>query len=83
MIGHADFTHQSITMATHLNPNQVQLADLYGGREHVKDLSGWKEIRLKMLRIRNQVLARMITRQTLIQSILSAVCNRGNPMTKL
>ena len=43
MIGHADFTHQSITMATHLNPNQVQLADIYGGsRERVKDLSGWE-----------------------------------------
>ena len=43
MTGHADFTHQSITMATHLNPNQVQLADIYGGsREHVKDLSGWE-----------------------------------------
>ena len=41
--GHADFTHQSITMATHINPNQVQLADIYGGsREHVKDLSGWE-----------------------------------------
>ena len=40
--GHADFTHQSITMATHLNPNQVQLADIYGGRDHVKDLSGWE-----------------------------------------
>ena len=40
--GHADFTHQSITMATYLNPNQVQLADVYGGREHVKDLSGWE-----------------------------------------
>ena len=40
--GHADFTHQSITMATHLNPNQVQLANLYGGRERVKDLSGWE-----------------------------------------
>ena len=40
--GHADFTHQSITMATHLNPNQVQLADVYGGREHVKDISGWE-----------------------------------------
>lgn len=40
--GHADFTHQSITMATHFNPNQVQLADVYGGREHVKDLSGWE-----------------------------------------
>ena len=39
---HADFTHQSITMATHLNPNVVQLSDLYGGREHVKDLSGWE-----------------------------------------
>ena len=41
-VGHADFTHQSITMATHLNPNQAQLADLYGGRERVKDLSGWE-----------------------------------------
>ena len=40
--GHADFTHQSITMAIHLNPNQVQLSDLYGGRERVKDLSGWE-----------------------------------------
>ena len=41
--GHADFTNQSITMATHLNPNQVQLADIYGGsRERVKDLSGWE-----------------------------------------
>ena len=40
--GHADFIHQSITMATHLNPNQVQLSDLYGGRERVKDLSGWE-----------------------------------------
>ena len=40
--GHADFTHQSLTMATHLNPNQVQLADVYGGRENVKDLSGWE-----------------------------------------
>ena len=40
--GHADFTHQSITMATHLNPNQVQLSDFYGGRENVKDLSGWE-----------------------------------------
>lgn len=40
--GHADFTHQSITMATHLNPNQVQLSDLYGGRDRVKDLSGWE-----------------------------------------
>ncbi|KXU03729.1 T7SS effector LXG polymorphic toxin [Streptococcus oralis] len=41
-VGHADFTHQSITMATHLNPNQAQLSDLYGGRERVKDLSGWE-----------------------------------------
>ena len=40
--GHADFTHQSITMATHLNTNQIQLADIYGGRERVKDLSGWE-----------------------------------------
>ena len=40
--GHADFTHQSITMATHINLNQVQLADVYGGRERVKDLSGWE-----------------------------------------
>ena len=40
--GHADFTHQSITMATNLNPNQVQLSDVYGGRERFKDLSGWE-----------------------------------------
>ena len=39
---HADFTHQSITMATHLNPSGFQLSDVYGGREHVKDLSGWE-----------------------------------------
>ncbi len=41
-VGHADFTHQSITMATHLNPSSFQLSDIYGGREHVKDLSGWE-----------------------------------------
>ena len=40
--GHADFTHQSITMATHLNPSSFQLSDIYGGREHIKDLSGWE-----------------------------------------
>ena len=40
--GHADFIHQSITMATHLNPSGFQLSDVYGGREHVKDLSGWE-----------------------------------------
>ena len=40
--GHADFTHQSITMATHLNPSSFQLSDFYGGREHIKDLSGWE-----------------------------------------
>ena len=40
--GHADFTHQSITMATHLNPSSLQLSDFYGGRGHVKDLSGWE-----------------------------------------
>ena len=40
--GHADFTHQSITMATHLTPSSFQLSDVYGGREHVKDLSGWE-----------------------------------------
>ena len=41
--GHADFTHQSITMATHLNPSSLQLSDVYGGgRERVKDLSGWE-----------------------------------------
>ena len=39
---HADFTHQSITMATHLNPSSLQLSDFYGGRGHVKDLSGWE-----------------------------------------
>ena len=40
--GHADFTHQSITMATHLNPSSFQISDFYGGRERVKDLSGWE-----------------------------------------
>ena len=40
--GNADFTHQSITMATHLNPASIQLSDIYGGREHVKDLAGWE-----------------------------------------
>ena len=37
-----DFTYQSITMAAHLNPSSFQLSDVYGGREHVKDLSGWE-----------------------------------------
>ena len=42
-VGHADFTHQSITMATHLNPSSLQLSDVYGGgRERLKDLSGWE-----------------------------------------
>ena len=42
-VGHADFTHQSITMATHLNSSSLQLSDVYGGgRERVKDLSGWE-----------------------------------------
>ena len=42
-VGHADFTHQSLTMATHLNPSSLQLSDVYGGgRERVKDLSGWE-----------------------------------------
>ena len=40
--GHADLTHQSITMATHLNPSSFQISDFYGGRERVKDLSGWE-----------------------------------------
>lgn len=38
----ADFTHQSITMATHLNSRWFALADFYGGRKNVKDLSGWE-----------------------------------------
>lgn len=38
----ADYTHQSITMATHLNPRKLVLADFYYGRENVKDLSGWE-----------------------------------------
>lgn len=38
----ADFTHQSITMATHISPKWFVLADIYGGRENVKDLSGWE-----------------------------------------
>ena len=40
--GNADFTHLSITMATHLNPSTLQLSDFYGGREHVKALAGWE-----------------------------------------
>lgn len=42
MFRKADFTHQSITMATHLNPSFVELAYGYGGRENTKDLSGWE-----------------------------------------
>lgn len=38
----ADFTHQSITMATHVSPRRFVLADIYGGRKNVKDLSGWE-----------------------------------------
>ena len=38
----ADFTHQSITMATHLNSRWFALADFYGGRKNVNDLSGWE-----------------------------------------
>ena len=38
----ADFTHQSITMATHINSRWFALADFYGGRKNVKDLSGWE-----------------------------------------
>ena len=37
-----DFTYQSITMPTHLNPSSLQLSDVYGGREYVKDISGWE-----------------------------------------
>ena len=42
MFRKADFTHQSITMATHLNPSFVEPAYGYGGRENTKDLSGWE-----------------------------------------
>ena len=39
----ADYTHQSITMTTHVSPRRFVLADIYGcGRENVKDLSGWE-----------------------------------------
>ena len=38
----ADFTHQSITMATHIIPKGFGIADFYFGRENVKDLSGWE-----------------------------------------
>ena len=38
----ADFTHQSITMATHISPKGFGIADFYFGRENVKDLSGWE-----------------------------------------
>ena len=69
-------------MATHLNPNQVQLADIYGGRERVKDLSGWEGDTTKNATDKNQALVRMITRQTSIRSILLVVCKGSNPMTK-
>ena len=42
MFRKADFTHQSITMATHLNPRRFELSYIYGGRENAKDLSGWE-----------------------------------------
>ena len=38
----ADFTHQSITMATHISSKVFGIADFYFGRENVKDLSGWE-----------------------------------------
>ena len=38
----ADYTHQSITMATHISPKGFGIADFYFGRENVKDLSGWE-----------------------------------------
>ncbi|WP_302992573.1 hypothetical protein [uncultured Streptococcus sp.] len=38
----ADFTHQSITMATHISPKGFGIADFYFGRENVKDLFGWE-----------------------------------------
>ncbi|MBP2623752.1 hypothetical protein [Streptococcus oricebi] len=40
--GKNDFTHQSITMATHLYDNQFRLANLLGGHENTNKLSGWK-----------------------------------------
>lgn len=46
--GHPDFTHQSITMATHLNPAWVQLSDIYGGGNTSRIYLDGKEIRLKM-----------------------------------
>ena len=38
----ADFTHQSITMATHISSKGYGIADFYFGRENIKDLSGWE-----------------------------------------
>jgi len=29
-------------MATHLNPTSLQLSDINGGRENIKDLAGWE-----------------------------------------
>ena len=81
-VGHADFTHQSITMATHLNPSSFQISDFYGGRERVKDLSGWEGDTTKNATDKNQVLVKMTTRRIWTRSILLAVCRRGNPMTK-
>ncbi|MEX2805709.1 hypothetical protein AB3329_11545, partial [Streptococcus sp. H31] len=37
----ADFTHQSMTMATHLKPD-FALAHLLGGKDNAEDLAGWE-----------------------------------------
>lgn len=42
MFRKADYTHQSITMATHISSRGFGIADSYFGRENVKDLSGWE-----------------------------------------
>ena len=38
--GKTDFAHQYITMSTHLY-SKLRPADLYGGSENIKDISGW------------------------------------------
>ena len=78
--GNADFTHQSITMATHLNPSGLQLSDFYGGREHVKALAGWEVIPPIMLMMRSLVLVKMIIKLTWMPLILLVEWHKGNLM---
>ncbi|WP_373761090.1 T7SS effector LXG polymorphic toxin [Streptococcus ferus] len=41
-IGQTDFAHQSITTATHLNPDWELGQLMFGGREDLEEVSGWR-----------------------------------------